>query len=119
MSITIGLDFGTHQTKICIEDSTNKNQKTYEFFEFFDNGKKSFFLPSVVQINSNGTLSYGTVDENNCKIAIDGFILNSIPDLKIPVLKEIPEPIFIDFPEKPSKINYPSKPQKQAYPKKP
>ncbi|MFM7682479.1 MAG: hypothetical protein ACKO7P_07005, partial [Bacteroidota bacterium] len=28
-------------------------------------------------------------------------------------------PIFIDFPEKPSKINYPSKPQKQPYPKKP
>lgn len=119
MSITVGLDFGTHQTKICIEDATNTNQKTYEFFEFFDNGKKSFFLPSVVQINSNGALSYGTVDENNCKLGKDGFIINSIPDLKIPVLKEIPEPISNDFPEKPSKPTYPNKPQKQAYPKKP
>ena len=119
MSINVGLDFGTHQTKICIEDATNKNQKTYEFFEFFDNGKKSFFLPSVVQINSNGTLSYGTVDENNCKIVKDGFIINSIPDLKIPVLKEISEPGFTDFPKTPSKPSYPSKPQKQVYPKKP
>lgn len=119
MSITVGLDFGTHQTKICIEDATNTNQKTYEFFEFFDNGKKSFFLPSVVQFNRNGTLSYGTVDENNCKIAKDGFIIDSIPDLKIPILKEIPEPIFNNFPEIPSKPSYPSKPQKQAYPKKP
>jgi hypothetical protein len=119
MSITVGLDFGTHQTKICIGDATITNQKTYEFFEFFDNGKKSFFLPSVVQINSNGTLSYGTVDENNCKIVKDGFIINSIPDLKIPIFKEIPEPIFNDFPEIPLKTNYPSKPQKQPYPKKP
>lgn len=119
MSITVGLDFGTHQTKICIEDATNTNQKTYEFFEFSDNGKKSFFLPSVVQINSIGTLSYGTVDENNCKIATDGFIIDSISDLNIPILKEIPEPVFNDFPEIPSKQSYPSKPQKQTYPKKP
>jgi hypothetical protein len=117
--ITVGLDFGTHQTKICIEDATNPNQKIYEFFKFFDNGKSTFFLPSVVQINIDGTLSYGTVDENKCKIITTEFVQNSIKDLNPPIQKELPEPNFIDIPSQPIKYSHPEKPKKIPYPIKP
>lgn len=53
MAITIGLDFGTHQTKICIENSDSPLHKTYEFFEW-DKGVYAF--PSIIQINKDHTL---------------------------------------------------------------
>ena len=64
--IKIGLDFGTHQTKICVQRIPDEGhgEPNYEFFTFNDlNGQKQYFLPSVVQINSDFTLSYGFVDE--------------------------------------------------------
>lgn len=63
--IKIGLDFGTHQTKICIQRTPDEGHgiPEYEFFKFTDNnGEEQFFLPSVVQINKDNTLSYGYVD---------------------------------------------------------
>lgn len=69
MSITVGLDFGTHQTKICVEDSTDSLNKTYRFITFIDNdGNDTLFLPSIVQINDDDTVNYGFVDESRCKI---------------------------------------------------
>lgn len=70
MALTVGLDFGTHQTKVCIEDRSDKLHPVYRFFEFADlNGLKQVILPSVVQINSDDTLSYGFVDESKAKIS--------------------------------------------------
>lgn len=63
--IRIGLDFGTHQTKICIQRVPDEGHGVpeYEFFKFIDlNGVEQYFLPSVVQINKDDTLSYGYVD---------------------------------------------------------
>lgn len=63
--LNIGLDFGTHQSKICIEDTVDPRNRTYTFFKFHrPNGTKSFFLPSIVQVNKDRTLSYGFVDES-------------------------------------------------------
>ena len=62
--IRIGLDFGTHQTKICIQRTPDEGHGVpeYEFFQFADqNGKEQYFLPSVVQINKDDTLSFGYV----------------------------------------------------------
>lgn len=69
-SIKIGLDFGTHQTKICIQRRPDEGhgEPNYEFFRFTDLlGEKHYFLPSVVQINEDDTLSYGYVDEKRIK----------------------------------------------------
>ena len=67
--VTIGLDFGTHQSKVCYEDASDPRNRIYTFLEFkSDKGKNTFFLPSVVQINSDKTLSYGFVDENNALV---------------------------------------------------
>jgi hypothetical protein len=119
MSITVGLDFGTHQTKICIQDATNPNQKTYEFFDFSTKGKSSYFLPSVVQINEDGTVSYGLVNENRCKKVTTGFIKDCIPNLHLPIINQIPEPFYSELPAQPIKNEYPSRPNKIPYPKKP
>ena len=64
--IKIGLDFGTHQTKICVQRIPDEGhgEPNYEFFTFNNlKGQKEYFLPSVMQINSDNTLSYGYVDE--------------------------------------------------------
>lgn len=68
--IKIGLDFGTHQTKICVQRTPDEGhgEPIYEFFTFSDLvGTKNYFLPSVVQINSDNTLSYGYVDAKRIK----------------------------------------------------
>lgn len=63
--IRIGLDFGTHQTKICVCRIPDEGHglPEYEFFKFVNlEGEEQFFLPSVIQINKDDTLSYGYVD---------------------------------------------------------
>lgn len=64
--IRIGLDFGTHQTKVCVQSTPDEGhgEPNYEFFQFKDlMGVNQYFLPSVIQINDDDTLSYGYVDE--------------------------------------------------------
>lgn len=94
MAITVGLDFGTHQTKICIENSDSPLHKTYEFFEW-EKGKYAF--PSIIQINKDHTLRYGSIDLDTSlvarkkkKIANPGaLILPPRPtEPNIPVVKE-------------------------------
>lgn len=71
--IKIGLDFGTHQTKICIQRTPDEGHgiPEYEFFKFYDlEGKPQYFLPSVIQINKDDTLSYGYVDPDNQKAGL-------------------------------------------------
>jgi hypothetical protein len=64
--ITVGLDFGTHQTKVCVE-CRKEGQSSYNFFKFKDlNGQNQIILPSVVQMNKDNTLSYGFVNEKLC-----------------------------------------------------
>lgn len=70
--IKIGLDFGTHQSKICVQRIPDEGhgEPNYEFFQFTDlQGNKQFFLPSVIQINEDDTLSYGYVDTKRMKAA--------------------------------------------------
>lgn len=68
--IKIGLDFGTHQTKICVRRTPDegRGEPNYEFFKFTDlQGTERYFLPSVIQINEDDTLSYGYVDSARMK----------------------------------------------------
>lgn len=98
----VGLDFGTHQSKVCIENSSNRMQLTYEFLEFpgAPKGKEKTLFPSVVQINSDGTVSYGFVN------AADAMIVSK--DGSNPPKKEsIPEPEYQPLPPEP---HYDAKP---------
>ena len=92
--IKVGLDFGTHQTKICVQRTPDEGhgEPIYEFFQFEDlKGRKSYFLPSVIQINEDDTLSYGYVNPEKEK--------HTIP---FPQKEEV---IFNDFsPEEEAKV---------------
>ena len=62
--ITVGLDFGTHQTKVCVEQR-NGAELGYEFFMFKDaKGKEQFTLPSIIHQDGNGHLTYGYLPDN-------------------------------------------------------
>ena len=57
--ITVGLDFGTHQTKICIEQKDGVELE-YSFMKFCDTYHRDFYtLPSLVGVGKDGLLSYG------------------------------------------------------------
>ena len=67
--ITVGLDFGTHQSKICIENK-EQNELSYNFFQFTDmRGKKQYTLLSVIRINNvDSKLQYGYLTNKKGKI---------------------------------------------------
>lgn len=105
MSYTVGLDFGTHQTKVCIENATNPTQKIYEFLEFKNkNNEVTVLFPSIVQINEDETISYGFID-----IPKDKNLVNK-EELK----EEIKNKPLLILPEKPIKPEYPAKPSVQV-----
>lgn len=57
--ITVGLDFGTHQTKICVEDKDGV-ELSYTFIKFEDKYHQDHYtLPSVVGVGEDNLLCYG------------------------------------------------------------
>ncbi len=59
MLITIGLDFGTHQTKVCIECKGGV-ELSYTFLKYKGSDNKMYYtLPSIIGIDSNNKLHYG------------------------------------------------------------
>lgn len=100
MAITVGLDFGTHQTKICIEDTADKQNPNYSFWKFKDsNGHNQYVCPSVIQLNEDNTLSYGYVSDAKCKM---GFHIE-YPE---PIRPELKEPV-LELPTRPQKYEIP------------
>lgn len=93
--VKIGLDFGTHFTKICVENSSEKRNRRYSFHNFSDlNEGPSFVFPSVVQLNKDNTLSYGFVDTNNAKL------VEGLPEKDAPQRPSEPEyHSYMQFPE--------------------
>ena len=65
MMITVGLDFGTHQTKVCIERKESAELE-YTFMKFKDStGQSQYTLPSIISIQPDGRLRYGYLPEND------------------------------------------------------
>ena len=93
--VKIGLDFGTHFTKICVENSSEKRNRRYSFHNFSDiKEEPSFVFPSVVQLNKDNTLSYGFVDTNNAKL------VEGLPEKDAPQRPSEPEyHSYMQFPE--------------------
>lgn len=62
--ITVGLDFGTHQTKVCIEDKKGA-EIHYKFMKFRDlDGKLHYTFPSVIYIDDDKKVHYGFAPKN-------------------------------------------------------
>ncbi len=61
--ITVGLDFGTHQSKLCVERK-DRAELGYSFFKFRDTcGSTKYTFPSIIQVNQDGTLDYGYINK--------------------------------------------------------
>lgn len=103
MDITLGLDFGTHQSKLCMSYRP-ANEIIHEFIEFDtpDGGKTTLF-PSVIQINNDGTIGIGFVDQSRC-------LISASPKPKEPVYPVEPSKLL---PKKP-KLSYPTEPKAVA-----
>lgn len=99
MAITIGLDFGTHQTKICIENSDSPMHRTYEFYEW-EKGVYSF--PSIIQINKDHTLRYGTIDLKTCLIARKKKFVANPGELVLPSQPAEPNLLIVEEPKFPA-----------------
>jgi hypothetical protein len=57
--ITVGFDFGTHQTKVCYE-KMESGTPFYEVFRFKkQNGEDAVTLPSYIRLGEDGRLRYG------------------------------------------------------------
>ena len=98
--IKIGLDFGTHQTKICIQIIPDEGHglPEYEFMKFADlMGEVHYFIPSVVQINKDDTLSYGYCDPNNEKEQTDRPILRQVTPDVIEDIDEEADNLFFKY----------------------
>ena len=63
--ITVGLDFGTHQTKVCVERK-ERAELEYSFIKFPDSrGQSQYTLPSIISIQPDGRLRYGYLPDND------------------------------------------------------
>ena len=100
--MVVGFDFGTHQTKICIEDRSDPQRPVYKFWKFVTPDGESYTLPSVVQITKDDTLLYGYVDKSCVKeISLDAGPEPQAPNMQKPVMSfNEPEP-KLKLPEKP------------------
>lgn len=96
----IGLDFGTHQTKVCLEDSSDRRNKRYFFHRFSDaEGQVHYTIPSTVMVKKDRTLAYGYVKESE---ALQACITPLTDEPKKPELflwPYPPEPILPELPE--------------------
>ncbi|MCF0220080.1 MAG: hypothetical protein HUK14_09885 [Muribaculaceae bacterium] len=84
--ITVGLDFGTHQSKVCIEKIEGAECE-YSFMKFENEYHEEFYaLPSIINVGADGRLSYGLLPRNTKGELIryfkqDAFRINSIGSL--------------------------------------
>jgi len=102
MDITLGLDFGTHQSKLCMSYMPN-NETIYEFIEFsLPDGTKSVLLPSIIQINTDKTIRIGSIDRDKCAMRM-------VPPPEKPVLPPRPEVVYPKEPDR----TLPPEPQRE------
>lgn len=104
----LGLDFGTHQSKVCLEDSSDRRNKSYFFHRFIDDrGNEQFTLPSVVMVKKDRTLAYGCVDE---KEALNACILPATEEPSKPKLLLWSYPTKPVLPVLPEQVEQPQPP---------
>lgn len=88
MNITVGLDFGTHQTKVCIEESSRVGRE-YSFIKFPDqNGTLQYTLPSIICIDENDLLSYGYITPSPQSTIVRYFKQAAFCSSPVPSLKQ-------------------------------
>jgi len=78
MDVRVGLDFGTHQTKVCVNYQKKGQLPVFEFVNFGENGEVSFFLSSKVNLLENDLITVG--DSSEAKKSFRYFKIASAED---------------------------------------
>ncbi len=89
----IGLDFGTYQTKVCI-NHLDKVPSLHEFFEFKNTKNEGLFLPSKVFLLDDNTFRYGIYTGDNIHQTYNYFKIASAEDPIFHLLSEYRKPIY-------------------------
>ncbi len=64
MKVRVGLDFGTHQSKICTNYQKKGNLQTHEFINFGEDDDPVFFISSKVNITKDDKIEIGDSSSN-------------------------------------------------------
>jgi len=59
MNVRVGLDFGTHQTKVCVNYQKPGQVQVFEFINFGTKDSPNLFLPSILNIHEDDRISVG------------------------------------------------------------
>jgi hypothetical protein len=81
MDIRIGLDFGTHQTKACLNYQKENQPQVREFVLFNSEDQSSFFLPSSVCLMEDQTLRFGKKNQKPAQKEYKYFKIASAEDI--------------------------------------
>ncbi|MEO9887063.1 MAG: hypothetical protein ABJR05_14505 [Balneola sp.] len=80
MNVRVGLDFGTHQTKVCVNYQKKGQVPVYEFINFGQEQEIILFLPSRVNIHYDGSVSVGNSVEKSITESFRYFKMASAED---------------------------------------
>lgn len=89
----IGLDFGTYQTKVCI-NHLDKIPSLHEFYEFKNSDNLSLFLPSRIFLLNDLTFRYGNYSGNDILQTFNYFKIASAEDPIFHLLSEFHKPVY-------------------------
>lgn len=64
MDVRVGLDFGTYQTKVCVNYQKAGQTPVFEFINFGSTEEPNLFLPSILNILEDGRVAAGDVDNS-------------------------------------------------------
>jgi len=89
----IGLDFGTYQTKVCI-NHLDSNPQQYEFFKFKADVEESFFFLSKVFYLKDNTFRYGYYNGDDVLNEFNYFKIASAEDERFKLVSNINKPVY-------------------------
>lgn len=89
----IGLDFGTYQTKVCV-NHLDSNPQQHEFFQFQTGKEEGFFFLSKVFYLNNHTFKYGYYSGNDVIGTFNYFKIASAEDERFKLVSNIKRPVY-------------------------
>lgn len=89
----IGIDFGTYQTKVCVNYLDSIPQQ-HEFFQFNNDGQNSYFIPSKVFHLKDGQFRYGSYRGTDIDKIFNYFKIASAEDERFRIVSEIENSMY-------------------------
>jgi len=89
----IGIDFGTYQTKVCV-NYLDSNPQQHEFFQFNNEGEDSYFIPSKVYLLKDGKFRYGSYHNTDIDKIFNYFKIASAEDERFRIVSDIENSMY-------------------------